>query len=176
MRNLIADNPEHSVAVQLSDLIRGIDHLAIAVENLEESIAWYQGALGFSLLERRITEGSHTSMHSAVMRAGEIKIVLIKGVGPDSQVSRFLQARGPGVHHIAFAVNDMDTAVERLMQSGVQTDTPVVCGSGVRQVFLRRDPKTGVRLELIERSGNFDSFAEQNVEQLFMALEENDLY
>lgn len=176
MQNLIASSPHQSFAEHLSDLILGIDHLAVAVENLDESIAWYKDTLGFSLMERRVTQGKCTSMLSAVIRAGGATIVLVQGAGLDSQVSRFLQACGPGIHHVAFAVKDMDAAVERIKQSGVQIDTPVTCGMGVRQIFLHRDPRTGVRVELIERGGDYDLFAEQNVERLFRALEENELY
>jgi predicted enzyme related to lactoylglutathione lyase len=78
------------------------------------------------------------------------------------------------MHHIALAVSDMDLAIDRVVQAGGSTDTPVVSDDGIRQVFLQRDPATGIRIELIERHDV--PFSKQNVEQLFKAFEEKDLY
>lgn len=79
-----------------------------------------------------------------------------------------------GVHHIAFAVADMDEAILRVTAAGNMADTPIIGNEWVRQIFLRRDLVTGIRIELIERRGG--SFTGQNVEYLFRTLEEKDLY
>ncbi len=158
---------------QLADLILEVDHIAIAVEDLDESVRWYSGALGFSLLDRHITRGEHTSMLYAVMKAGQSIIVLLQGTSPKSQVSRFITEFGCGVHHIAFAVSDLDAAISRANEYGSVTDTPIASDEGLRQVFFRRDPATGVRVELIERRGG--SFTEKNVTQLFRVMEEKGL-
>jgi 4-hydroxyphenylpyruvate dioxygenase-like putative hemolysin len=110
----------------------------------------------------------------AVMKAGNATVVLVQGTSPESQVSRFTARFGAGMHHVAFTVTDLDEAVRRVTQAGGVVDTPVVQDSGVRQVFLRRDESSGVRVELIERKG--DVFSEKNAEVLFRALEEKDLY
>ena len=162
------------VATQLAGLILEIDHIAIAVENLDEAIRWYSTALGFSLVERRVTNGEHSSMLSAAMAVGRTVVVLLQGTSKQSQISRFLAKFGPGVHHIAFAVADLDEAILRATEAGNMADTPIIGNEGIRQIFLQRDPVTGVRVELIERRGG--SFTDQNVEHLFRALEEKDLY
>jgi methylmalonyl-CoA/ethylmalonyl-CoA epimerase len=150
-----------------------LDHIAVAVEDLEEGIRWYRDNLGFAEIERRTTRGEHTEMISAVMVKGSVCIVLIQGTTPASQVSRFIEEFGPGVQHIALAVDDIDAALENMKTAGGTADIPVIEGEGIRQVFLRRDPGSGVRVELIERNGG--NFGDDTVQQLFRAFEERDL-
>lgn len=157
-----------------SDLVLGIDHVAIAVEDMDASIGWYTNTLGFSLAERNEVTGEHSSMFYAVLVSGATTIVLVQGSSPASQVSRFIEAKGAGMHHIALAVRDLDEAIRRVGKSGGVADTPIVTDQGIRQAFLQRDPVTGVRIELIERHGG--AFSEQNVQALFKALEAKDLY
>ncbi len=164
---------ENTLATQLADLILGIDHVAIAVEDIETSIAWYSSALGFSLAERSEMSGDHSGMLSAVLKSGGATVVLVQGTSPESQVSKFLVAYGAGMHHIAFAVSDLDQAIDRVTKAGGHADTPILSDDGIRQVFLQRDPATGVRVELVERRGA--SFSQQNIEHLFRALEEKGL-
>jgi methylmalonyl-CoA epimerase len=150
-----------------------IDHIAIAVEDLEEGVRWYRDCLGFKEVERRSTTGERTGMISAVVVSGPTCVVLIQGTTPESQVSRFIEQFGPGVQHIAFAVDDMDRALAGLAQGGATRDIPVIEGNGIRQVFLRRDPGSGVRVELVERSGG--TFSDDTVGQLFREFEARDL-
>lgn len=164
----------NTIASQLADLVIGIDHVAIAVEDLDTSIAWYVSALGFSVAERNKMSGDHSGMLSAVMKSGGATIVLVQGTSPESQVSKFLAAFGTGMHHVAFAVTDLDEALDRITAAGGSADTPIISDDGIRQAFLQRDPATGVRVELVERHGA--SFSQQNIELLFKALEEKDLY
>lgn len=163
-----------SLIESLRDCITCIDHVAVAVRDLDQAIAWYANALGFRLVERRETRGEHTAMVSAVMVAGAAIVVLIQGTSPDSQVSRFIEHFGQGVHHIGFGVRDMDEAIKRVTQGGGTTDTPMIVGEGLRQSFLRRDEGSGVRIELIESRGG--SFSDETVQKLFRAFEARDLY
>lgn len=159
---------------QLNDIILGIDHVALAVDDIEASIAWYVTALGFTLHDRSVVLGDHSGMVYAVLKCGSTTIVLVQGTTPDSQVTKFVAKFGTGMHHIAFAVSDLDVALAKVGQSGGYADTPIIADDGIRQTFLRRDPTTGVRIELIERKGV--TFSEKNVQGLFRALEEKDLY
>ncbi|MFA6119955.1 MAG: VOC family protein [Sideroxydans sp.] len=163
-----------SLATQLGDLALGIDHVAIAVEDIDASVAWYCSALGFTLLNRSEISGDHSGMVYAVLKCASSTIVLVQGTSAASQVSKFIAAFGTGMHHIAFAVTDLDAAIERAAKAGSLSDTPVISDEGIRQTFLHRDPTTGVRIELIERSDA--PFSEKNVEGLFRALEEKDLF
>jgi methylmalonyl-CoA epimerase len=157
----------HSVVLE-------IDHIAIAVDDIEEAKQWYSEALGFQLLEERETTGSSTSMLSAVMKAGNAIIVLIQGTSPRSQVSQFIDRFGPGVQHIGLRVSDLEKGASRVKRSGGAADTAPIEGEGIRQVFLRRDRGSGVRVELIERNGG--NFTDETVNQLFREFERRGLY
>jgi methylmalonyl-CoA/ethylmalonyl-CoA epimerase len=151
-----------------------IDHVSIAVTDLDESVNWYRENLGFEEVERRLTEGENTAMISAVMKSGSAVVVLVQGTSPQSQVSKFIAKFGPGVQHIAFSVTDLDGALGRLAQGSGAPETDVIEGAGIRQVFLRRDPGSGVRVELIERRGG--DFNERSIAKLFQAFEDQDIY
>lgn len=144
-----------------------IDHVAVAVDDLEGAIEWYSTNLGFEVVERRHTQGARTAMISAVMKAGSAVVVLIQGTDPDSQVARFVARHGPGVQHLALEVPDLDAAIARFTSAAADID--VIEENGIRQVFLRRDPGSGVRIELIERRGG--TFNDRSVENLFRAFE-----
>jgi methylmalonyl-CoA/ethylmalonyl-CoA epimerase len=151
-----------------------IDHLAIAVLNLETSIEWFTSVLGFSLTERRKTEGTKTGMISAVLEAGPLSIVLLQGTSPESQVSRFIENYGPGVQHIAIRVENVADLANDLRGAGLEFDTSVIEGGGVRQVFSKRDKGTGLMFEFIERLES--GFVDQNVTSLFTQLEEKNSF
>ncbi len=154
--------------------ITGVDHVAIAVSDLDSAIDWYTANFGFRVIERRLTRGERTAMISAVLQAGNATLVLIQGTTPESQVSRFVHHFGCGVQHLALQVNDLDAAIRRLSENGAIVDTPIISDEGIRQVFLRRDDDSGVRVELIERRGG--NFTDQSVGRLFRAFEAKDLY
>jgi methylmalonyl-CoA/ethylmalonyl-CoA epimerase len=155
------------------DQLLGIDHIAIAVEDLEEAIRWYTDGLGFELVERRTTRGARTGMISAVVTTPGATLVLIQGTEPTSQVSRFIEKFGPGVQHIAFSVREIDVVMGRIGRVGAAPDTSIIAGSGIRQLFLRRDAGSGVRVELIERRGG--TFSDQTVDRLFREFETKNL-
>jgi 4-hydroxyphenylpyruvate dioxygenase-like putative hemolysin len=150
-----------------------IDHIAIAVTNLEAAIKWYCEGLGLSVLERRVTAGVSTGMTSAVLTGAGIPIVLIQGTEPESQVSRFVNTCGAGVQHIAFAVSSLESGLAKLDSMGTRPAFPIIEGDGIRQVFMESN-NHGARIELIERNGG--SFNDQSVQQLFLEFESRDLY
>jgi methylmalonyl-CoA/ethylmalonyl-CoA epimerase len=164
-------------SVRMSDIagsVLGIDHVAVAVVDIEQAMRWYVDTLGFRLVEERITKGANTAMKSAVLSAGSAIVVLVQGLSPRSQVSRFIDHYGPGVQHLALLVKDLGVAVKCIVDAGGAADTPVIEGAGIRQVFLRRDQGSGVRLELIERRGG--EFSDDSVDRLFREFEARDLF
>lgn len=165
---------ETASAAGFAKQIIGLDHIAVAVPDLEQAISWYCAALGFNLVERRTTYGVSTSMISAVVRAGQAIVVLVQGVEPESQVSRFVHEFGPGVQHVAFTVKNIDAVLSELHSRGDSADTAVLVEEGIRQVFLRRSPATGVRIELIERNGG--DFTDDSVRRLFLSMESREIY
>jgi methylmalonyl-CoA/ethylmalonyl-CoA epimerase len=151
-----------------------IDHVAIAVHNLEESAKFYTEVLGFELTERRRTEGKHTAMISAVLKAGPITVVLLEGTTPESQVSRFVEHFGPGVQHLAIGVQNLPEMAADLKAAGLEFDTTVINSPGLRQIFSKRDMASGMMFEFIERLGG--DFSDQSVQQLFEQLEKKDAF
>jgi methylmalonyl-CoA/ethylmalonyl-CoA epimerase len=161
-------------APDLGKFTTEIDHVAIAVRDLEASIAFFTKVFGFELRERRKTEGTHTAMISAVLKAGPITFVLLEGTSPESQVSKFVEHYGPGVQHIAIAVKDLPQVAADLREAGLAFDTTVIESPGLRQIFTRRDAGSGLMVELIERMGS--DFSDQSVQQLFAQLEQKDSF
>lgn len=153
-----------------------IDHIAIAVKNIDEALFLYQEIFGFSLSKRREVVGAFSGMKSAELDAGGFSIVLVQGTGPESQVSRYIEEYGPGVQHVAIEVEDVQLLSETLRESGVEFATKVIRGEGLVQIFTRRDENSGMMLEFIQRQKNTKEFEAGNIQQLFEQLEENNAY
>jgi 4-hydroxyphenylpyruvate dioxygenase-like putative hemolysin len=152
-----------------------IDHIAIAVHELEAAICFFVDTLGFELVRRRKIAGESTGMVAADLNYNNIKFVLLQGTEPDSQVSRLIANFGPGIAHIALAVDDIDGTVDQLAEKGLKFDTTIISGAGLKQIFTSRDFNSGMSFEFIERSGE-ENFLDQNVQELFSQLEKKDVY
>jgi methylmalonyl-CoA epimerase len=153
---------------------RSVDHIAIAVNDLEQSIDFYSKVLGFQLHERRRTEGKATAMVSAVMKAGPITVVLLQGTSAESQVSKYVEHYGPGVQHIAIEVENLPQVAEDLKKAGLEFDTTIISSPGLRQIFTHRETNSGMMFELIERMGG--DFSDESVQNLFEQLERKDTF
>lgn len=152
-----------------------IDHVAIAVRDLDASIRVYE-ALGFQVVERRETHGDKSGMVSAVLSAANVVLVLIQGTGHGSQVDRYIENYGPGVQHIAIEVRNLEALREELSGSGIEFTTTLIHGHGIRQSFTARDHGSGMMFEFIERQTNDGAFTDESVKKLFDQLERNDAY
>lgn len=159
----------------IEGLYKKIDHVAIAVHELEEAISFYRDVLGLELMERRETQGKKSGMISAVMSAGHFTIVLLQGSEPESQVSQYVSNYGPGVQHIAFEVDQIEPAVEILKNKGFEFATNIITGNALRQAFSKRDINSGMMIELIERNAEIAEFEDNNVNDLFSQLETAEL-
>lgn len=153
----------------------GIDHVAIAVRDLDAAIAYYGGVLGMELQERRQISGRISGMDSAVMTAGGVKFVLVQGDSPESNVSRYIEAYGPGVQHVALEIPDAQEALEDLRARDADLLTGVINGPGLDQIFTKREPNSGMQLEIIARAEN-EGFDPSNVQELFEAMERENVY
>jgi methylmalonyl-CoA/ethylmalonyl-CoA epimerase len=154
---------------------RKIDHIAIAVGDLDRAIHFYSNVLGFSLVRRLEIKGKRTGMLSAEMMHNGLKFVLCQGTEPESQVSQLIANYGPGVAHIAIEVDDVHAAVASLSDKGLSFDTSVIGGATLQQAFSSRDDNSGMSFEFIRRDGE-DGFVEANVKELFDQLEKSDAY
>ena len=152
-----------------------IDHVAIAVRDLEAAIAYYRDVLGFTLNERRQISGRISGMDSAVLEAGGVKFVLVQGDSPESNVSRYIEAYGPGVQHVAIEVPDPQAAIDDLRARGADLLTGIIHGPGLDQIFTKREPNSGMQLEIIARAEN-EGFDPRNVQELFEAMERENVF
>ncbi len=95
-----------------------IEHIGIAVSNLEEGIRYYEQVLGLECYA--IEEVKDQKVRTAFFRVGETKIELLESTEPDGPVGKFIEKKGQGVHHIAFAVKDADSALKEAEEKGIQ--------------------------------------------------------
>jgi methylmalonyl-CoA epimerase len=129
-----------------------IDHLGIAVRSLEESVRFYEQALGIAASGRE--EVPHEKVRVAMLPVGDSRIELLEATSEDSPVARFIDRRGQGLHHVALRVPDLASAVERLRAAGVRLvhDRIQSGAGGHRYVFLHPSSTGGVLLELVEET------------------------
>ena len=136
---------------QLKPLSLGLDHLGVAVTDLESGIRLYEKLLGLPLLERETVQSDGVNV--AILDLGGATIELLEPTGPESPVARFLEKRGPGIHHVALAVRDCAAAIGAFESAGLQMlDTSPRPGAGGKQIaFVHPKSVGGVLLELCQR-------------------------
>jgi LAO/AO transport system kinase len=129
-----------------------IDHLGIAVRSLSESIAFYE-SLGLAVSHRESVP--QEKVHVALLPTADSRIELLEPSAPDSPISKFLEKRGPGLHHVALRVPDLAAAVARLRAAGAKLlNEPRQGAGGHIYVFVHPASTGGVLLELIQESGS----------------------
>ena len=126
-----------------------IDHLGIAVEGLEEALRFYHGLLGL-VPAGEVETVEAEKVRVQMLPAGESRIELLEATAPDSPVARFLEKRGPGIHHVAIRVPDFEATIERLKASGARLlNEPRRGAGGHLYVFIHPASAGGVLMELI---------------------------
>jgi len=127
-----------------------LDHIGIAVRSLDASLRFYRESLGLPLAG--IEEVPAEKVHVAMIPLGDTRIELLEATAADSPVARFLEKRGEGIHHIAFAVSDLDDHLRRLEAAGVRIlpGKGEYGASGHRYAFLHPSSCNGVLVELVE--------------------------
>jgi LAO/AO transport system kinase len=127
-----------------------IDHLGIAVKSLEKSIPFYE-SIGLQVAQRETV--AKEKVHVAMLPAGDSRIELLEPAASDSPISGFLEKRGPGLHHVALRVPDLNAAAERLRASGARLlNEPRPGAGGHLYFFVHPASAGGVLLELIQES------------------------
>jgi LAO/AO transport system kinase len=127
-----------------------IDHVGIAVTNLEESIRFYE-AFGLPAAARETIAAERVNV--AMLPAGASRIELLEPAAPDSPIAKYLAKRGPGLHHLALRVPNLNAAAERLRASGARLlNEPRAGAGGHLYVFVHPASTGGVLLELIQES------------------------
>lgn len=131
-------------------MLNKIEHIGIAVHSLEESNLLFEKLLGTPAYkeEEVALEGVKTSF----FQSGPNKIELLEATNPNSPIAKFLDKKGPGIHHIAFDVTDIEAEIERLKTEGfvVLNETPKKGADNKRVAFLHPKGTNGVLVELCE--------------------------
>jgi methylmalonyl-CoA/ethylmalonyl-CoA epimerase len=131
-------------------MLSAIDHTGIAVEDIDASISYYQDVLKLPLVHREtvIEQG----VDAVLFDLGDSHIELIAPLGPETGVARFLEKRGPGLHHIAYRVDDIEASLAALAAAGVRLidATPRAGIRGSRVAFLHPASTGGVLTEIVE--------------------------
>jgi methylmalonyl-CoA/ethylmalonyl-CoA epimerase len=106
-----------------------IDHVGVAVDDLDDAIALYQGKLGMPLAHREtVTE---QGVEAVLLDVGDCHVELLRPLGPETAVGKFLERKGPGLHHVAYRVDDIDAVLARLKAEGIE--------------LIDAEPRTGIR-------------------------------
>jgi len=123
-------------------------HIGIAVRSLDEILPFYRDILGLPEEPLDAADGARI----AGLAAGEPLVELLEAEAPDSPIGRFVAKRGPGIHHICFAVDDLDAALERCRAAGVRLidESPRIGAEKKRIAFLHPASTAGVLVELSE--------------------------
>jgi len=128
--------------------MKKIDHIAIATKSLPQSLEFFEKKLGISCSS--IEELPDRGIRVAFLPIGDTRIELIESIAENSEVSGFLEKRGPGLHHIAFESDDIDSDFQRLTDDGVTftTKTPSSGAHGAKVAFVHPKSSQGVLIEL----------------------------
>lgn len=128
-----------------------LDHVAIAVKDLEKSIAFYEKAFGLKLAEIETVEDQ--KVRTAIFGHGSGRIELICPTEPDTSVAKFLEKRGEGLHHICIEVSDIDASLAELKKQGVPLidQTSRIGAGGCKIAFVHPKGANGVLTELSEK-------------------------
>lgn len=130
---------------------RGIHHVGVAVEDLDDALSTYRTLFGAEL-EHRATVPDQ-GVEAASVRVGDGRVELLEPLAVDTPVGRFLAKRGPGMHHVAYEVEDVQAAVTSLTESGAQMidERPREGLFGLQVAFVHPDSVHGVLAEVVAR-------------------------
>ena len=127
-----------------------IDHVGIAVSDLDRAIALYEGTFGMPMVHRETVE--QQGVEAVLLDVGDGHVELLAPLSDDTPVGRFLARRGPGLHHVAYAVEDIDTTLGALREQGVRLidEAPRTGIRGSRVAFLHPAGAGGVLTEIVQ--------------------------
>ncbi len=106
-----------------------IDHIGVATDDLEASLALYEGPMAMSLSHRETVE--EQGVEAVLLDVGDCHVELLSPLGPDTPVGKFLERKGPGLHHVAYRVDDISAALAQLADAGIE--------------LIDSEPRTGIR-------------------------------
>ena len=133
-------------------MVENVDHIGIAVSDLEAAVEIYRDLLGLELQGEEIVPDQKVRV--AKLTAGDDTIELLEATEEDSPVGRFVARRGPGIHHICLSVDDIEATLEKFKDRGMRLidEEPRIGAGGHRIAFVHPASSSGVLIELSEKS------------------------
>jgi methylmalonyl-CoA epimerase len=127
-----------------------VDHIGVAVEDLDASLELYERDYGMKLVHRETI--AEQGVEAALLDVGENHIELLAATGPDTPVGKFIAKKGPGMHHVAYQVNDIEATLAALKESGLQLidETPRIGIRNSRVAFLHPKTAGGLLTEIVQ--------------------------
>ena len=127
-----------------------IDHVGVAVSDLDSAVGLYEGTFGMPVAHRETVESQ--GVEAVLLDVGDGHVELLRPLGPDTPVGKFIERNGEGLHHVAYAVDDIDAALGRLKEQGVELidSEPRVGIRDSRVAFVQPKATGGVLTEIVE--------------------------
>jgi methylmalonyl-CoA/ethylmalonyl-CoA epimerase len=127
-----------------------VDHIGVAVEDLDAAIALHERDYGMALVHREVVD--EQGVEAVLLDVGENHVELLRPLGDDTPVGRFLAKRGPGLHHVAYQVADVDSTLAQLRERGLRLidEAPRIGIRGSRVAFLHPAASGGVLTEIVQ--------------------------
>ena len=131
-------------------MLSRIDHIGVATDDLDGAIALYQGTMGMRVSHRETVESQ--GVEAVLLDVGEGHVELLRPLGPDTPIGRYLERRGPGLHHVAYAVEDIEGVLGKLKESGIDLidSEPRIGIRRSRVAFVHPRSTDGVLTEIVE--------------------------
>jgi methylmalonyl-CoA/ethylmalonyl-CoA epimerase len=135
---------------KLPDVFNRIDHVGVAVEELEPMLELYRDRLNLRVAHREVV--SEQGVEAVLLDVGENHVELLAPLAPDTPIGRFLARQGPGLHHVAYQVDDIDATLHALKQAGLELidEQPRAGIRGSRVAFMHPRASNGVLTEIVE--------------------------
>ncbi len=139
-----------------------IDHVGVAVSDLEAAISLYEESFGMDLVHRETVE--EQGVEAVLLDVGDSHVELLSPTGPDTPVGKFMSARGEGLHHVAYRVDDIDAALDGLRDRGIKLidQSPRTGIRSSRVAFLHPKSTGGVLTEIVEPASGHSSEKEHH--------------
>jgi methylmalonyl-CoA/ethylmalonyl-CoA epimerase len=106
-----------------------IDHIGVATDDLDGAVALYEGTLGMRVAYRETVESQ--GVEAVLLDVGDGHVELLRPLGPDTPIGKYLERKGPGLHHVAYAVDDIEDVLAKLKETGIE--------------LIDAEPRTGIR-------------------------------
>ena len=132
-------------------MVNKIDHIGIAVKNLEETLKFYEDVLGIKCVSQEVVEEQKVKV--AFLPIGDTEVELLESTSEDGPIARFIEKKGEGIQHIAFKVDNIEEAIKELEEKGVRMidEQPRYGAGGTRIAFLHPKSTSGVLIEISQR-------------------------